>query len=161
MAPKRKSPEAAAAAPAPAKSAAKSSSAPDVAPPAAKKAKAAAAPKAAAPAATATAAAAPAASSDAAATAADVHIVSSKVCQAFKKRSDQVVSAVKKAFPSAKVVVDERPAEGRKPDRGSFVVTARGKEVAAFRAMPRPFSAMKAADIEGDVVARVVAALKA
>lgn len=111
-----------------------------------KKPAAASAPKAAAPA----AAAPPKAGGG-------VHIISNKVCQAFAKRASGLAAAVKAAKPGAAVTIDEQKAEGRNPDRGSFVVTVAGKEVCALRGMPRPFTAMKALDM--DAVAKQVVAL--
>ena len=86
-----------------------------------------------------------------------VHIISSKVCQAFAKRANGLAAAVKAAKSGAAVAIDEQKAEGRNPDRGSFVVTVAGKEVVALRGLPRPFTAMKALDM--DAVAKQVVAL--
>ncbi len=88
-----------------------------------------------------------------------MHITSNKVCQAFAKRADLLSAAVKKALPGASVTIDTQPALGRNPDRGSFVVVAAGKTIIELRAMPRPFVAMKALDIE-EVAKNVLAALK-
>ncbi len=88
----------------------------------------------------------------------DVHILSSKACQAFAKRVDQVVAALKKVAPSATVTVDTAAKEGKNPDRGSFVITVKGNEVVACRGMPRPFTAMKALDMDAEVT-KIVAAL--
>ncbi len=118
-----------------------------VAPKAAKQARAAK--PAAAPAAPATA--------PAPAGAADVLITSSKVCQAFAKRADAIAAAVKAA--KFTVAVDTQPALGRNPDRGTFAVVARGKTLVELKAMPRPFTAMKALDIDA-LAKSVVAALK-
>jgi hypothetical protein len=86
-----------------------------------------------------------------------VVIVSSKACQAFAKRATGLSAAIKAAKPSASVTIDEQKPEGRNPDRGSFVVSVGGKEVVACRGMPRPFTAMKALDM--DKVAKDVIAL--
>jgi len=86
-----------------------------------------------------------------------VAIVSNKVCQAFAKRATGLSAAIKAAKPGAAVTIDEQKPEGRNPDRGSFVVTVGGKEVVACRGMARPFTAMKALDM--DAVAKQVIAL--
>ena len=91
--------------------------------------------------------------------AAAVHIIGSKVCQAFKKCADNVTAAVQAAAPGTKVTVELLPAEGRKPDRGSFIVTANGATIVELRGMPRPFTVMKALDVK-DVAARVSKALQ-
>ena len=80
-----------------------------------------------------------------------------QVCQAFAKRADQVAAAVRKAGYT--VEIDTRPAEGRKPDVGSFVVVAKGKTIVECLRMNRPFNAMKALDMD-DVCKRVLAELK-
>ncbi len=95
-------------------------------------------------------------STSAAGAAADVVITSSKVCQAFAKRADAIAAAVKAAKHT--VVVDAQPALGRNPDRGSFIVVVRGKTLVDLKAMPRPFTAMKALDIDA-VSKSVLAAL--
>jgi len=132
---------------------------------AAKKTAAAAAPKGkaapkakAAPAAAAAAASSSSSSSSSSAAAAGVSIVSSKACQAFAKRADGLKAAVAAARPGAKIVIDEQKKEGSNPDRGSFVVVAGGKTIVELRGMARPFTAMKALDME-DVAAKVIAAL--
>jgi hypothetical protein len=79
------------------------------------------------------------------------------VCQAFAKRADAVAKAVKDAGYT--VEIDTRPAEGRKPDRGSFIITARGKALVELKGMPRPFASMKALDID-QVAKDTIAALK-
>jgi hypothetical protein len=88
----------------------------------------------------------------------DVLIVSNKVCQAFDKRAQAVKAAVNKAKPSAKVVIDTRSAEGRNPDRGSFIVSVGSSTIVSLPGMARPFPAMKALDMD-EVSAKVVAAL--
>ena len=122
-------------------------------PEAAAKPKAPAAPaSAAAPAAPAPAAAAP----DAAA--ADVLIVSSKACQAFKTRAEGLRKAILAAKPAATVVIDEQKPLGRNPDRGTFSVAVKGATVKACTAMPRPFAAMKALDMDAlakEVIAKL------
>ena len=95
-------------------------------------------------------------STSAAGSAADVVITSSKVCQAFAKRADAIAAAVKAAKHT--VVVDAQPALGRNPDRGSFILVVRGKTLVDLKAMPRPFTAMKALDIDA-VSKSVLAAL--
>lgn len=101
------------------------------------------APKAAAP------KAAPAASAVSAPTSGSgVQITSSKACQAFAKRANQVKDIVSKARPGASITIDEQKKEGSNPDRGSFVITVGGKKVVELRSMPRPFTAMKALDME-------------
>ena len=80
------------------------------------------------------------------------------MCNAFKTRASAVAAAVKSARPSATVAVDEQPAEGRKPDRGSFRIVVKGKAVVDLRGMPRPFTAMKALNMDA-VCKQVVAAL--
>jgi hypothetical protein len=103
------------------------------------------APKAAAP----KAAPAPAASAVSAPTSGSgVQITSSKACQAFAKRANQVKDIVSKARPGASITIDEQKKEGSNPDRGSFVITVGGKKVVELRSMPRPFTAMKALDME-------------
>ena len=89
---------------------------------------------------------------------AGVHIVSSKVCQAFAKRVADLTKAVAAAKPGVAVTVDTQLALGRKPDRGSFIVTAGGTIVVELVSMPRPFTAMKALDM-GDVAKQVIAKL--
>jgi hypothetical protein len=86
-----------------------------------------------------------------------VVITSSKVCQAFAKRAAGLSAAIKAAKPGASVTIDEKQAEGRKPDRGSFVVSVGGTEVVSCKSMARPFAAMKALDM--DAVAKKVIAL--
>ena len=102
-------------------------------------------------------AAPPAASKPTASKGGAVHILSSKACQAFEKRATQVSAAIKAANPSASVTIDARPKEGKNPDKGSFVISVAGREVVALRGMPRPFTAMKALDM--DAVAVQVLAL--
>ena len=130
--------------------------------PAAKAAKAAkAAPKAkVAAAAAAAAAAAPSSSSSSSSSASGggVHIISSKACQAFAKRANAIKAAVSAARPGAKVEIDEQKKEGSNPDRGSFVVQSGGKTIVELRGMARPFTAMKALDID-EVAKKVIAAL--
>ena len=126
--------------------------------PAAKAAKAAkAAPKAKVAAA---AAAAPSSSSSSSSSASGggVHITSSKACQAFAKRANAIKAAVSAARPGAKVEIDEQKKEGSNPDRGSFVVQSGGKTIVELRGMARPFTAMKALDID-EVAKKVIAAL--
>jgi len=95
----------------------------------------------------------------AASSGADVAITSSKVCQAFAKRADALAAAVKAAGFSASV--DAQPALGRNPDRGTFAVSVKGgAPLVSLVAMPRPFTAMKALDMD-DVAKKVLAALKA
>jgi hypothetical protein len=77
-----------------------------------------------------------------------VQITSSKACQAFAKRANQVKDIVSKARPGASITIDEQKKEGSNPDRGSFVITVGGKKVVELRSMPRPFTAMKALDME-------------
>jgi hypothetical protein len=106
------------------------------------------------------AAAAPAPSAAAAAAAggeADVLIVSNKVCQAFKTRAEGLRKAVLAGKPSARVTIDEQKALGRNPDKGTFSVTVKGTTLKACVAMPRPFTAMKALDM--DALAKEVIAL--
>lgn len=86
-----------------------------------------------------------------------VVITSSKVCQAFAKRAAGLSAAIKAAKPGASVTIDERVAEGRKPDRGSFCVSVGGTDVVSCKSMPRPFATMKALDM--DAVAKKVIAL--
>jgi len=105
----------------------------------------AAAPKAATPKATPTPAA-PAVSAPTSGS--GVQITSSKACQAFAKRANQVKDIVSKARPGASITIDEQKKEGSNPDRGSFVITVGGKKVVELRSMPRPFTAMKALDME-------------
>ncbi len=78
---------------------------------------------------------------------ADVHITSSKACQAFKRTSDQLQKLLLAKRPGTSVSVDEQKKLGTKPDRGSFIVRVRGKELVKLEAMPRPFTAMKALDL--------------
>ena len=127
---------------------------------AAKSAKAKPAAKAAAAAKPAAKAAAAEPAAPASASTSDVVIDISKVCDAFKTRAAAIVKAVAAAKPSARVAVNAHPAEGRKPDRGSFVVAVRGAAapIVELRSMVRPFVAMKALNMD-DVSARVVAAL--
>ena len=129
--------------------------------PAAKAAKAAkAAPKAKVAAAAAAAAAAPSSSSSSSSSASGggVHIISSKACQAFAKRANAIKAAVSAARPGAKCEIDEQKKEGSNPDRGSFVVQSGGKTIVELRGMARPFTAMKALDID-EVAKKVIAAL--
>jgi hypothetical protein len=77
-----------------------------------------------------------------------IQITSSKACQAFAKRANQVKDIVSKARPGASITIDEQKKEGTNPDRGSFVITVGGKTVVELRSMPRPFTAMKALDME-------------
>ena len=84
-----------------------------------------------------------------------MNIISSKACQAFAKRAKGLADAIKAARPGIKVMIDERPKEGKNPDRGSFVVSVGSKEVVACRGMPRPFNAMKALDMD-DVASQVL-----
>lgn len=88
--------------------------------------------------------------------AADVLITSSKVCQAFAKRADAIAAAVKGSKHT--VSIDTQPALGRNPDRGTFSVVVRGKTLVELKAMPRPFTAMKALDID-ELSKKVLAAL--
>lgn len=93
------------------------------------------------------------------AAAGEVQITSSKACKAFATRADSVKEAVLKAKAGVKVEIDEQKAEGKKPDRGSFVIVANGKIIVELRGMVRPFAQMK--DLDMDVVAqKVIAALK-
>ena len=87
-----------------------------------------------------------------------VIITSSKVCNAFKSRATQVAAAVAKAKPAFLVVIDEQPAEGRNPDRGTFKIVVRGKTILDLPKMARPFPAMKALNMD-DVCAQVIAAI--
>ena len=75
-------------------------------------------------------------------------IVSNKVCQAFKTRAEGLKKAVLAAKPSAKVEIDEQKALKRSPDTGTFSVTVKGIVLASCVAMPRPFTAMKALDMD-------------
>ena len=86
-----------------------------------------------------------------------VVIVSNKVCNAFKTRAEGLRKAILAAKPSASVTVDEQKALGRAPDRGTFAVTVAGKSLVELPAMPRPFTAMKALDM--DALAKQVIAL--
>ena len=81
-----------------------------------------------------------------------------QVCNAFNTRADAVAAAVVKSGRT--VAIDTQPAEGRKPDRGSFAIVADGKTIVELRSMPRPFVAMKALDMDA-VTQQVLAALKA
>jgi len=69
-----------------------------------------------------------------------------------------LAAAIKKARPSASVVIDAQPALGRNPDRGTFAVFVSGKAVVSCVNMPRPFSTMKALDME-DVAKKTIALL--
>jgi hypothetical protein len=105
----------------------------------------AAAPKAATPKAVKAADAAP---TSKASSGSAIQITSSKACQAFAKRANQVKDIVSKARPGASITIDEQKKEGTNPDRGSFVITVGGKTVVELRSMPRPFTAMKALDMD-------------
>ena len=87
-----------------------------------------------------------------------VHITSSRVCNAFATRASALAAAVTKAVPGAQVVIDAQSALGRKPDVGSFVVSVNGVALVSLLKMPRPFTAMKALDMD-DVALRVIASL--
>ncbi len=89
----------------------------------------------------------------------DVHITSSKACQAFSKRATKLRDDVKKAIPSAKVEIDEKPKEGSKPDKGSFVVMVKGAAMVELRGMVRPFTKMKDLDMD-EIATQVIKALK-
>lgn len=88
---------------------------------------------------------------------ADVVITSNKVCKAFQTRASGLEAAVKKANPSASIHIDTQAPEGRKPDKGSFVVVVKGHTVVECRHMQRPFQKMK--DLNMDEVAQQVIAL--
>jgi len=77
-----------------------------------------------------------------------IQITSSKACQAFAKRANQVKDIVSKARPGASITIDEQKKEGTNPDRGSFIISVGGKVVVELKSMPRPFTAMKALDME-------------
>ena len=89
---------------------------------------------------------------------ADVIIISSKVCNAFKTRAATVAAAVAVAHPAVTVVIDEQKAEGRNPDRGTFKIVVRGTTILDLPTMVRPFSAMKALSMNV-VCAQVLAAI--
>ena len=107
--------------------------------------KAAPAPKAAVPKASSTSKAAP---TPKVTSGSAIQITSSKACQAFAKRANQVKDIVSKARPGASITIDEQKKEGTNPDRGSFIITVGGKVVVELKSMPRPFTAMKALDME-------------
>ncbi len=67
-----------------------------------------------------------------------------------------MAKAVKDAGGTVKVTI--MPAEGRKPDIGSFVIVVKGRTIVECRAMKRPFLTMKALNMD-DVKAEVLAAL--
>lgn len=96
------------------------------------------------------AAPAPAGDSDA-----DVVIISSKACQAFAKRHDELQKLIKEKDPKLKVDIQVEKKLSSNPDRGNFVVSAKGKTIVDLKAIPRPFSAMKLLDMN-DVASRVV-----
>ena len=87
-----------------------------------------------------------------------MHIVSSKACQAFATRAAHIVAAVTSARPGIQVTVDAQPPLGRKPDRGSFIVTVGSKSVVNCTNIPRPFAAMKALDLD-IIVATIIGLL--
>jgi hypothetical protein len=89
-----------------------------------------------------------------------VKITSSKACNAFKTRVDEVQKLVSAAVPGASFDVDVQPKLGTKPDRGSFVVEVAGQKVVELIAMPRPFTAMKSLSMKTDVADKVIALLK-
>ncbi len=78
------------------------------------------------------------------------------MCNAFKTRAEQIEKAVKAAGKTC--VIDHAKAEGRNPDRGSFVVVAAGKTIVELRGMARPFPKMKELDM-AEVAKKVLAAL--
>ena len=93
-----------------------------------------------------------------------VHITSSKACQAFKRTVDKLKTEIKKEIPDAVIVVDEQKKLASKPDKGSFIVKAKGKNgeektLVSLVAIPRPFTAMKEMSME-EVGKQVVDVLK-
>lgn len=79
-----------------------------------------------------------------------------QVCQAFARYHDPITTALKAAGKT--VTLNVLPAEGRKPDIGSFIIVAGGKPVISLKSLPRPFTALKALKVE-DIVSQVLAAL--
>ena len=104
------------------------------------------------------AAAAPAPAPAPAGGASAVHITSSKACQAFATRAAGLAAAIAAARPGTAVTIDAQAPLGRKPDRGSFAVRVGASTVVECLNMPRPFSAMKALDMD-DVAKRTIALL--
>ena len=87
-----------------------------------------------------------------------VKIVSNKVCQAFKTRAEGLKKAILAAKPQASVEIEEQKPLGRNPDKGTFAVSVMGKVLVEKVAMPRPFTAMKALDMDA-LAKQVIAAL--
>lgn len=75
---------------------------------------------------------------------------------AFRTRSDKIVKGVGSKAAGAKVEVNKE-----KPGKGNFIVTVSGvdKPIVELRGMSRPFSALKALDME-EVVQNVLKALE-
>ena len=90
--------------------------------------------------------------------AAVVSITSSKACQAFAKRHTELEKAIKKLNPDVAVNIDVQKKISSNPDKGSFIVEVNGKKIVNLVAIPRPFTTMKALDLE-KVAKDVVAAL--
>ena len=72
----------------------------------------------------------------------------------FAARATKLEALVKAELPTAKVAVNEE-----KPRKGCFEVTVNGKVTLSLLDMPRPFTKLKALDME-EVSASVVAASK-
>jgi len=89
---------------------------------------------------------------------ADVYITSSKACQAFKVRAEELQKLVKEAKPDASVFINAEKKLGTNPDKGTFAVRVKGKTLVELKAMPRPFTAMKALVIK-DLADKVIAEL--
>ena len=87
-----------------------------------------------------------------------VVITSNKVCNAFKTRAEKLCEAIKKAKPSASVTVNHEAPLGRNPDRGTFSVVCAGVTVVHCPNMPRPFTTMKALDMD-EVAKKTIALL--
>ena len=81
-----------------------------------------------------------------------------QVCQAFRSRAQEVANGARAA--GLTVTINELPAEGRKPDRGSFVIVAGGKTVVELKGQERPFPGLKALNI-ADVTKQTIAAAQA
>ena len=73
----------------------------------------------------------------------DVHIISSKACQAFAKRHTELEALIKKAKPTIKITIDVQPKLGSKPDKGSFVVEVGDKKIVELVALARPFQKVR------------------
>jgi hypothetical protein len=93
--------------------------------------------------------------SDADGSSADIYIISSKACQAFKIRANGLEKMIKAKKPGVTMFINEEKKLGSKPDKGSFVVKVKGKTLVELIAMPRPFTQMKALDME-DLAAQIL-----